>query len=126
MKPSDYNILVVDDDPCVLKVTAVTLEREGYRITSALGGEAAMEALDMRRFDLVLTDLDMAVLNGGDVLKKARENQPQARVVIMTGSPGLVRSHCGSGNDPDVVLEKPFNILDLLSSLEVCLAPSAS
>ena len=124
MKGKGYNILVVDDDPNVLWVTALALEGEGYCTTPALGGEAAIRALEKQNYDLVLTDLNMPGADGGDVLRKARQSHPLAPVIIMTGNPDQLDDESDFANTPDIVLKKPFNIVELLSSLEGCLSAS--
>ena len=124
MKTKGYHILVVDDDPNVLLVTALALEGEGYRTTPALGGEAAIQALEQWNYDLVLTDLNMPGADGGDVLRKARQSHPLAPVIIMTGSPDQLDNESDFASTPDIVLRKPFNMVELLSSLEGCLCPS--
>ncbi len=124
MKTKGYHILVVDDDPNVLWVTALALEGEGYRTTPALGGEAAIKALEQWNYDLVLTDLNMPGADGGDVLRKARQSHPLAPVIIMTGNPSQLDDEADFANTPDIVLRKPFNIVELLSSLEGCLCAS--
>ena len=125
MKANDYNILVVDDDWGVLMMTAMALEIQGYHTTPALGGEAAVEALDRKCYDAILTDLNMPGKDGTAVLRKARENQPHAPVIIMTGNPDQLAGHGAAPNGPDIVLPKPFSLEDLLNSLEGCLCPCA-
>jgi CheY-like chemotaxis protein len=124
MKTKSYNILVVDDDWGVLMMTAMALEMMGYRTTPALGGVAAVEAMNRSCYDAILTDLNMPGMDGTVVLREARERHPDAPVIIMTGNPTQARACSDTGNAPDVVLEKPFRLEELLSSLEGCLCPS--
>jgi CheY-like chemotaxis protein len=65
-----YSILLVDDDPLITKGTGDDLEGEGYEVTTADGGEKAIELLENATFDLVITDLVMGPINGIGVLQE--------------------------------------------------------
>ena len=54
-----YKILLVDDDPVLIKGTTLYLEQKGYHVFTADNGKAAIELLQASSFDLVLTDLVM-------------------------------------------------------------------
>ncbi len=68
-----YSILLVDDDPDILKGTGTNLEKKGYQVTTADSGKKAIGLLNKDSFDLVITDLYMAPIDGIDVLKKIKE-----------------------------------------------------
>lgn len=80
-----YNILLVDDDPFILKSIGPYLKDKGYQVTTAESGELAVEALSNKDVDLVITDLVMEGINGIDVLKKAKELNSETKVIIITG-----------------------------------------
>ena len=86
MDKSKYKVLLVDDDPRMLKTNTDLLESEGYQFTTAVCGENAIAAMEKNDFDLVITDLIMDELNGISVLKKAKELDPNRIVIIITGS----------------------------------------
>lgn len=81
MKPK---ILIVDDEPDICKALEFLLKREGYDVASANSGEEAVERLKGDSFDVVLTDLKMGKFDGMDVLKKAKELNPDVQVIMMT------------------------------------------
>jgi two-component system, NtrC family, response regulator PilR len=81
---TDARILVVDDERSVREVLAIALRQEGYDVTLADSGEAALEALDAAAFDLVLTDLRMRRVDGLAVLRAVRERAPSAAVIMLT------------------------------------------
>jgi signal transduction histidine kinase len=81
-----YEILMVDDDPSILDVFGCALEYKGYQITTAESGEAALELLVSRAFDVVITDIGMQGLDGLAVLRKVKAQYPQTRVIVMTGN----------------------------------------
>jgi two-component system response regulator PilR (NtrC family) len=75
---------VVDDERSIRELLDVTLSQEGYEVTLAEGGEAAVRALDSATFDLVVTDLRMRDVDGLAVLRAVRERAPRTAVLMVT------------------------------------------
>jgi DNA-binding response OmpR family regulator len=75
-------ILVVDDDPQVLKYLAMSLERAGYMVESTTSSQHAMQLVDRQPFDLLIADLSMPELDGFDILKKTHVS---LKVLIISG-----------------------------------------
>jgi DNA-binding NtrC family response regulator len=84
MKPSG-RILIVDDEPDVVENWARVLGRDGYQCVRTTDGERALGLLESERPDVVLTDLRMPRVDGMAVLARARELDPDAVVVVITG-----------------------------------------
>ena len=82
--PLTKRILVVDDEPGMLKSLAIMLRRERYHVGEALSVADAVGQLKRETFDLVIADLMMNPLNGLDLLTLARRYHPQCPVIIMT------------------------------------------
>ena len=80
-----YKILLVDDDPLVLKLIGQQLESEGYKVTRAESGEKAIKVLEKDTFELVVTDLVMEEINGFEIVKRAKELCSKTLVIILTG-----------------------------------------
>lgn len=78
-------VLIVDDEAIAVENLGHILSREGYVATAAASGEAALEILGTREFDLVLTDLRMKGLDGLAVLGESKRLWPDTEVVVMTG-----------------------------------------
>ncbi len=103
-------ILVVDDEESIRDLLRLVLTGEGYSVVTANDGEEAIEYLEARRFDIVITDLVMPGVNGVEVLRAAKRIDPNYPVIVITGYPSvetvteLVR--LGAGD----YLTKPFNI----------------
>ena len=77
-------ILVVDDELSMREVLEITLRQEGYDVTLADGGEAALRTLDAAAFDLVVTDLRMRGVDGLAVLRAVKERAPGTAVIMLT------------------------------------------
>lgn len=79
------SILVVEDDPAQLQALREILENEGYELETAADGEAGLQRLQERSFDLVLTDLALPGVDGLGLLKFLVRHQPQCLCIIITG-----------------------------------------
>jgi DNA-binding NtrC family response regulator len=116
-----YSILLVDDDPIITAGTGSDLEEKGYAVTTANSGEKAIELLNTSFFDLVITDLVMAPINGMDVLKKAKEINPETMVIILTGYGDMSSSIDALRFDADDYLLKPCEPEDICFRVSRCL-----
>jgi CheY-like chemotaxis protein len=83
--PTGHEVLVVDDEAVVLTVLREALRRGGYRVTTAASAEEAIDLMQRRRFDLVLTDKNLPGASGLDVLRAARALSPAPAIVLITG-----------------------------------------
>jgi two-component system response regulator AtoC len=116
-----YNILLVDDDHEILTVIDLALVRKGYQVTTASSGKAAVDALGVTDFDLVLTDLDMPEVDGLAVLKKAKELDLDRGVMIMTGNANQESAINALRLGADDYLLKPFSVPALWDRVASCL-----
>ncbi|MBP6003438.1 MAG: sigma-54-dependent Fis family transcriptional regulator [Pyrinomonadaceae bacterium] len=85
------SILVVDDEKNQREILETILSGEGYDVTTASSGEAAMKFVEVRRFDLVLTDLQMTGMSGLDLLRELT-NFDKSIIVILLTAHGTVDS----------------------------------
>ncbi len=77
-------ILHVDDEPDVLALVKVVLEREGYQVVSAESGKECLDVLKKQKVNLILLDIMMPKMSGWEVLKKVRKEYPGTKVVFLT------------------------------------------
>ncbi|GIV90742.1 MAG: histidine kinase [Chloroflexus sp.] len=104
-------ILVVDDDPDLLRMTVSTLIHLGYTVLHANNGREALTLLQSEPVDLLLTDVVMPEMSGQELAKLAQQAFPTLKVLLMSGFAALQGAHIG-----DIpLIEKPFRA----SSLEV-------
>ncbi len=119
MSPS---ILLVDDTFVVLKVLSRELIAEGYSVTAVSSGSEAISALqDNTFYDLVITDITMEGIDGLDVVKAARNIAPRTRIIIITGYANTKSAKEAINIGVDDFLVKPFDVEELLSSIQLCL-----
>ncbi len=78
-------VLIVDNDAAHAAAMAESLQRVGYECTVATSGAAGATQLEESLFDIVITDLVMTDIDGLEILKRAKESQPEAEVILVTG-----------------------------------------
>ena len=115
-----YSILLVDDDPIITAGTGSDLEAEGYEVTTADSGERAIELLNKSSFDLVITDLVMAPMNGIGVLKKSKEINPEMMVIILTGFGDMTTAIDALRLDADDYMLKPCEPEEMYFKVSRC------
>ncbi len=81
----DKKILIVDDEPDILKTLEMTLSQEGYHVTTATGGEAALKIFRQQPFELVITDMRMPGMDGIEVIRQVKELDPDVEAIVLTG-----------------------------------------
>src|SRR5258707_151871 len=81
----ERRILVVDDDPAVLRLTSQILREAGFEVLTAENGKETMNQIDSADVDLVLTDLAMPVQDGFETIKMLRNRRPGLKIIAMSG-----------------------------------------
>jgi DNA-binding response OmpR family regulator len=102
-----YKILLVDDDPLILKALGTELEGNGYEVETAEDGETSFRLLGKKTFDLVITDLVMNEVDGIGVLARAKTLGPETMVIILTGHGDMASAVDALRLDADDYLIKP-------------------
>jgi CheY-like chemotaxis protein len=112
-------ILVVDDDPMLLRMTQLVLSEAGYRVTTAANGREAMRNLDDSQgaFDLMILDMRMPDMDGITVLERVHARWRGLKVLLVTGyaAEGVMESTRAMGAVG--VLEKPYDPDTLASTV---------
>ncbi len=120
-------ILVVDDQPSVRELLAEFLEGEKYSVKVALDGYDALRKIEKSSFDVVITDIRMPGMNGIEFVSELRERNIKTKIITMSGesscSPEL-RIEEINNLDSDIFLEKPFDLQNLLKTIEHLLLES--
>ncbi|HVU05212.1 MAG TPA: sigma-54 dependent transcriptional regulator [Polyangiaceae bacterium] len=117
-KQSKARILVVDDDPGALSALRQLLESEGYEVQSAGDGLAASAMAEERPPDAVVTDLDMPKMNGMELLKKLRAQDPDLPVIVVTSLSDTSNAVAAMRAGAEDFLTKPVDFDALSVSVE--------
>ncbi len=112
--------LVIDDEPQIQRLLAITLEANGYRVSSAENGQDGLAAAAQRRHDIIILDLGLPDLNGVVVLKQIR-GWTQTPVVVLTVLDEETDKIEALDSGADDYVTKPFNTGELLARLRAAL-----
>lgn len=115
-------ILIVDDEPYVIRVTRLALERSGYQVDEAANGMQALEYLEQQQPDVMITDIDMPQLNGKDLCMKISSQLPDRtfHIIVLTARAELEHREWSASIRGLDFMEKPVSIRQLMSLLDAC------
>ena len=117
-------ILVVDDEKLLVKGITFNLENEGYEVTAAYDGDAAVELAKKNNFDLIILDLMMPVLSGTEACMKIREFS-DVPIIMLTARSEDADKLIGFESGADDYITKPFNILELKARIRALIRRSS-
>lgn len=109
-----FHILVVDDEPAIGDLIETYLSQEGYRVSTAEGGEAMRRILEAESVDLVILDLVLPGEDGFSLTRYLREHSDVA-IIILTGKGETVDRIIGLEIGADDYLAKPFELREFLA-----------
>jgi signal transduction histidine kinase/CheY-like chemotaxis protein len=113
------DVLVIDDDDGVRRLTSSVLEQAGHRVMTSASGDEGLQAFDRGQFDLVITDQGMPGMRGTEVARGIKALRSDARVVLLTGwgsdLPGDLTEEELSA--VDLILAKPLRNAELLQAV---------
>jgi two-component system response regulator HydG len=118
MTTDPLRVLVIDDEPLHAEAVAESLERVGYQCVTATSGSAGARKLDEEEFDVVLTDLRMGDLDGLAILRKAKQEQPDAEVLVITGHGDIKTAVQALQQGAAHYLQKPVDLAELRAIVE--------
>jgi CheY-like chemotaxis protein len=108
------SLLLVDDEPIILNSLSREMTSAGLDVTKATSGEEAIARINNGFFDLVVTDLSMPETDGFQVLKAAKQRDPQIMVIILTGCGDMDSAIDALRLGADDFLQKPCDTGELL------------
>lgn len=116
-------VLVADDDPDILSLVTLRLERDGYEMIGAPDGERAVEKALERTPDLALIDVSMPKLDGYEVTERLRQHEPTSAIPIILLTGRVQDSDVARGIEAgaDDYVKKPFSTADLRTRVQAAL-----
>jgi two-component system response regulator GlrR len=114
-------LLLVDDDPDLLKLLAIRLKASGYRVTTADSGERALALLAAERPDIVITDLRMTGIDGMQLFREIEASHGGLPVIILTAHGTIPEAVAATRQGVFGYLTKPYDPNDLLTQIEQAL-----
>lgn len=113
-------ILVVDDDPKIVSLVSLYLEREGFRVISASDGNAALASIEASAPRLIVLDVMLPELDGVAVMRRVRE-QSRVPVVMLSARGSTADRVYGISEGADDYLSKPFSPAELVVRVKAVL-----
>ena len=120
-KPSECNILVVDDEEIICDVLEEALE-PFYKVTTCTSGSEALTLIEQNEFDVVVTDLKLPDISGIDILNYIKGKDEYAEVIIITGYASLDSATVAINQGVNSYMIKPLDITDFLIKVEKAVA----
>src|SRR5690606_17476117 len=116
------HVLVVDDDPLLLKSLRDTLESEGHAVVTTSSGQAGLDAFSAAMaendpFSVVITDLGMPYMDGREVARVVKETNPEVPVIMLTGWGRRLVDEGEELPDVDYLLSKPPRLKEIRDTL---------
>ena len=108
-------ILVVDDDKTVRLLLRAVLERRGYAVVEAENGDEGLRYYRAAPADLVITDIQMPVMDGLQMIRELRDAFPTARIVAISGDRGRLAA---AQTFSQCTFEKPLYMEELLDAVQ--------
>jgi DNA-binding response OmpR family regulator len=115
------DILIIEDEESILMALKDDLELEGYKVTTATDGEVGFAVASEKRFDLLLLDIMLPMMNGFDVCRKLRENGVTTPIIMLTARGQEVDRVLGLELGADDYVTKPFSPRELLARIKAVL-----
>ncbi|MBW7983847.1 two-component system response regulator GlrR [Enterobacillus tribolii] len=119
------NLLLVDDDPSLLKLLGMRLTSEGFSVTTAESGQEALRVLGRDRIDLVISDLRMDEMDGLALFAEIQKRQPGLPVIILTAHGSIPDAVAATQQGVFGFLTKPVDRDALYKAIDEALAQSA-
>jgi DNA-binding response OmpR family regulator len=114
-------VLIVEDDPSILKGLQMNLGLEGFRTICAHDGEEGLAMLRSHKPDVVLLDLMLPKLGGLDVIKRLRVDDPDTPVIVLSAKDQEGDKVLALSLGADDYVTKPFSVVEVIARLRVAL-----
>ena len=115
--PPGYIIAVVDDDQRILQSLESLLESADYAVRSFASAAALLESDCLAEIDCLISDIDMPVMDGFELLRVAHAAQPGLPVILITGHPEMLNRLPAIGPGHYRLFKKPFDGQELLTAV---------
>ena len=114
-------ILVVDDEPNIVQLARLYLERDGFAVSSVGGGQKALDAVRTQQPDLVVLDVMLPQVDGFEVCRRLRAEDNSVPIIMVTARDDDIDKILGLELGADDYLTKPFNPRELVARVRAVL-----
>ncbi len=110
-------VLLVDDDGAFRRMTSLVLRGMGFDITDASNGMEGLEKFNTCKFDAVVSDNNMPVMDGPQMIAEIKKTKPDMPVILLTAKLRELKEEDKARIGADIYLEKPVGANDLAGAL---------
>jgi CheY-like chemotaxis protein len=117
MKMKSARVLIIEDEERVRALLRETFESAGHHVLEAATGSQAISRLEEakeEKFDLIISDLGLPEVSGLHLARWVKEHSPDTIFILATGWPDMVQPEDYETGRLDLVIKKPFNVMDVL------------
>ena len=118
---SNELILLVDDEPSIIELSRMYLERDGFRVETAADGESALGSVERHQPALVVLDVMLPKLDGFEVCRRLRSSENDTAILMLTARDEDIDKILGLELGADDYLTKPFNPRELVARVKAIL-----
>jgi DNA-binding response OmpR family regulator len=118
---SGERILVVEDDPHILRGLDLNLAMEGYKVRTAADGEEGLRIARTERPDLLIVDVMLPLLGGLELVRELRKEDPDMPILILSAKGQEADKVAGLAFGADDYVVKPFGLKELLARIDAAL-----
>ncbi len=115
-------VLIVEDDPKILRFLELELQHEGYETDAAADGRVGLDKVNVNKYDIVLLDLMLPELSGIEVCRRMRNVENHTPVIMLTAKDDVSDKVTGLDAGADDYITKPFAIEELLARIRVAVS----
>jgi len=113
-------ILIADDEPHVLRVLKLSLQKEGYEVDVCANGKEALDRLEPEPPDILITDIQMPLMDGEQLCRHIQQHMPNRNflIFVLTSRTEIEHREWSRGIHNLLFLEKPISIRNLVEKLD--------
>jgi DNA-binding NtrC family response regulator len=112
------DILIVDDEPIVGERLKALLEKEGHRVETFVDSAVALERLDTKNFDIVISDIRMGEIDGIQLLDRITKKSRHIKVILITGYATLEIARESLAKGAFDFIAKPFKLNEIRATIK--------
>ena len=112
-----YEILIVDDEPIICERLKAFIEKEGHQVETFVDPGKALERLDAKNFDILISDIRMGEIDGIQVMERATEKSNRIKVVMITGYATMELAREAMAKGAFDFIAKPFKSKEIRSTI---------
>ncbi len=113
-----YQILILDDEPIVGERLKTLLEKDGYEVENFVEPVTALQRLEEKPFDIVISDIRMRDMDGIEVMNAVRQNSTRIKVILITGYATLELARESLTKGAFDFIAKPFKSSEIRSTIQ--------